>query len=423
MINQIKKCLLENPKVTDWLIHQVSTDSHQAFYVMQKLETTRLVQTEEYTVTVYTRFIKDEIEYLGSSSFAIFHKLSKKELSKLIDDAVFAASFIKNKAYNLVIGAKKRSWKDPKSEIEPFELLENIAKLFILESTENIRFNSLELFHTSTTTRVVNSRSVDLKKTTNKVFVESIPSYDGEGLKVELYKPFTYLSVDYDLIKNDAANALCDVKTRYLATKIQDVSLIDVILKDLETSEFFETLIEDYSYTSVYKQNTDKVIGDSIQKDIVGDRINIGYVPSSKANAFDGDGIILKNIQVITDGILTSFYGKNQYAQYLNLQPSGDMDMISVQKGSAKYAQMTKKTHIEILALSGIQIDMYSGYIGGEVRLALYFDGKNKFPVSGFSFSGNINTCLSSITISKEMTKLARYIGPKYIKLTNMKIL
>jgi predicted Zn-dependent protease len=84
---------------------------------------------------------------------------------------------------------------------------------------------------------------------------------------------------------------------------------------------------------------------------------------------------------------------------------------------------MKKKPHLEIIALSGIQIDMYSHYIGGEVRLAVYFDGKEYHPVSGFSFSGNIEKCLSALVMSKETTVLQGYEGPKYILLKNMEIL
>jgi predicted Zn-dependent protease len=86
-------------------------------------------------------------------------------------------------------------------------------------------------------------------------------------------------------------------------------------------------------------------------------------------------------------------------------------------------ASMAKKPHLEILALSGIQIDVFSGYIGGEVRLAVWFDGKRRQPVSGFSFSGNIDQALSDVVLSRETVDSVRYRGPRYLKLKNMDIL
>ena len=110
-------------------------------------------------------------------------------------------------------------------------------------------------------------------------------------------------------------------------------------------------------------------------------------------------------------------------SQYLGLKPSGLLATIVVGKGKTSYERMKKKPHLEIIALSGIQIDMYSHYIGGEVRLAVYFDGKEYHPVSGFSFSGNIEKCLSALVMSKETTVLQGYEGPKYILLKNMEII
>ena len=112
MINQLKKALQANPMVHDYLINEVKTISHQAFFVMQKLETKRLVETNEYHVTVYHRFNLDQMDYLGSASFAISRKYSKLELALKIEEAIYAASLIKNKTFELVQGQKKQSWKE-----------------------------------------------------------------------------------------------------------------------------------------------------------------------------------------------------------------------------------------------------------------------------------------------------------------------
>jgi predicted Zn-dependent protease len=423
MINQLKKALQANPMVHDYLINEVKTISHQAFFVMQKLETKRLVETNEYHVTVYHRFNLDQMDYLGSASFAISRKYSKLELALKIEEAIYAASLIKNKTFELVQGQKKQSWKEKPITDHPFEAIDAIASTFFAQSSDTIRFNALEVFHTQTTTHTVNSRKVDLTKTTYKIMVEAIPSYDGETQKVELSKFYHYKHLDLVIIQNDAKTALKDVEVRYLANRIEKRFRVDVILRDQEVAEFFENLISDYSYDQVYRQATDKVIGDAIQKDVLGEWLSIGLIPTSKADRFDRDGVILKPIEVVENGIIKNYYGSNQYAQYLNFEPSGIMDMIRVPKGKTAFSTMQKKPHLEIIALSGIQIDIYSGYIGGEVRLAVYFDGKHYRPVSGFSFSGNIDQSLSSLRLSKELTALSNYQGPKYLKLTNMEII
>ena len=423
MIKQLIKALKATKTITGWLIDENTTKAAQAFYVMQKLETTRLVDTLEYNVTVYKDFSENGVAYTGSSSFALSHKLSTKELTAKIEEAAFAASLVKNKQYALVPGTTRKSWKQKPFGYEPFALLDQIAKVFFAEAQANLRFNSLELFHTTVTNHVVSSLGVDYKKTLHRIDVEAIPSFDGHDNKVELYRYFTYKKVDFDVFRSDAKTALSDVTARYEAKAISNVTKTDVMLRDEDVRSLFENLIEDYSYDSVYRKTTDKVIGDAIQKDVKGEYLNIAMQPASKADAFDRDGVLLKPINLIQQGVIANYFGSNQYAQYLGLKPNGNLRTIVVSKGQSNLAKMAKKPHLEIIALSGIQIDMYAHYIGGEVRLAIYFDGKYYHPVSGFSFSGNIDSCLSSLSMSKEKVSLHGYEGPKYVMLRNMEIL
>lgn len=423
MIKQIIKALKENSKVTDWLINEVETESNQAFYVLQKLETTRKQKTKEYSITVYHKHSENGVDYVGSSTFQVSHKLKKSELAQKIEEAVFASSFIKNKAFELVKGDKKKTWKEKDYEFEPFELIDRIANIFFNESKSNVRFNALEVFNTKTTSNLVNSQGVNYKKTLNKVNVEAIPSYDGEEEKVELYQYYTYDKVNFDVIKNDAVQAIKDVTTRFEAKGITEKNTIDIILKDQEVASFFLNLIENFSYQGVYKHRTDKKIGDMIQKEAINDLLSISLIPNSKADAFDRDGIILQPTKVIDQGKLISYFGDNQYAQYLETNPSGIMKKIKVEKGKLSKEKLTKKPHLEIVSLSGIQIDTYSNYIGGEVRLAIYFDGENYFPLSGFSFSGNFENCLKTLVLSKEVVDTNNYQGPKYLKVSNMEII
>ena len=423
MINLLVKVLSESDLITDFMIHENVTHSIQSFYVMQKLETTRLVDTKEYHITVYKNFTLKGIQYTGSSSFALSHKMTRKEIEEKIKEAAYAASFVKNKPYALVQAVKKRSWSDQKYNIEPFQLLDQIAQTFFAQSKPNLRFNSLELFYNMLVKRIVSSRGVDYKKTQYQTQIEVIPSYDGQDDKVELYKFYTHKTIDFKTIENNAKQALEDVKTRYLAKPFKDIKKVDVILREEDLKELIENIIEDYSYESIYRKNTEKVIGDAIQSNVTGEFLNIDLKPSSRADGFDQDGVLLAPIHVITDGIITNYYGSNQYAQYLDMKPNGMLKTISLPKGMSSHKKMTKDVHLEIIALSGIQIDMYSGYIGGEVRLAVYFDGKTHHPVSGFSFSGHIEQSLSTLSFSKEMIKIAGYEGPKYIKLLNMDIL
>ncbi len=418
MIKQLVKILNEVKEVSAYRIIEKSELSHQAFYVLGKLETKRVVDTTEYHITIY----KEYDEYMGSSSFVISHKLSKKEILKKIEEAIFASSFVKNKVYHLVNGGKKRSFKDTPFPEKPEECIAKIANIFHCASTEHAKFNALEIFVNQRKTHLVTSQNVDLVKTNYNIEVEAIPSYDGEQ-KVELYKFYRYITLDDAQVKQDADDAIQDVTTRYFAKKIEGVHQTDIILKGNDVSEFFYNAIEDYSYASIYNGNTDKKIGDMIQSEDAKTKLNIYFNKSTKANAFDNDGILINKHQIIENGKLVNFYGSNQMGQYLNIVPSGVADELEVQKGRTNYDKLTKGNYLEIIALSGIQIDVYNDYIGGEIRLAVYHNYNEITPVSGMSFSGSFKECLNNLELSKEEIKIKGYKGPKYIKLKHLHII
>jgi len=72
--------------------------------------------------------------------------------------------------------------------------------------------------------------------------------------------------------------------------------------------------------------------------------------------------------------------------------------------------------------MSGLQVDFYSDYIGGEVRLAYYHAGGKVVPVTGISISGKLSQVLESIRFSMETTVAGGYNGPKMALVQDMKI-
>ena len=419
-VNKIIKTL-ENKNIDKWLIREVKTKSIEQFFVLQKLETTRSVDTTEIYVTIYKEFEENNNKYLGNYSFIINNNISIKELEQLIDEAIYASSFVKNEYYELVKADKKKSYKDKNKPNNPFELLQDISKIFINSSNESCMFNSLELFYNETEVHLLNSEGVDYKKDVFKIMVEAIPSYKDDNFKTELYRMFTYDSINMDKIKEDSKNAIKDVLLRAKAIKNNFKGKTNIILKDENVRELFFELISTIDYSSVYSKSNFKSIGEDLQSNPK-TKLTLSLIPSSKADYFDSDGVLLKETLVVSEGKINDYYGSNRFAYYLNMKPNGMLRKIKVKKGNKTIDKLKAKPYIEIIDLSGIQLDLYAGYIGGEVRLAKYFDGKDTYPISGFSFSGNLNECINEFELSKEETNINGYTGAKYVLLKNIEI-
>ena len=72
--------------------------------------------------------------------------------------------------------------------------------------------------------------------------------------------------------------------------------------------------------------------------------------------------------------------------------------------------------------MSGLQLDIYNDYIGGEVRLSYYFDGEREIPVTGISISGKLSDALANMRLSDTATVYEGYLGPKWASFGGIEI-
>jgi PmbA protein len=90
--------------------------------------------------------------------------------------------------------------------------------------------------------------------------------------------------------------------------------------------------------------------------------------------------------------------------------------------GTACPKCLTAAPYLEVLSMSGLQVDFFNDYIGGEIRLAYYCDGEKITPVTGISITGSLKQVLSSIRLSATGAVYDGYCGPEKAILQDMKI-
>ena len=110
---------------------------------------------------------------------------------------------------------------------------------------------------------------------------------------------------------------------------------------------------------------------------------------------------------------LISSYGNKQYASYLNLEPTGNLNIIELNCGNKNIKDMNN--YLELVSLSGLQVDLFNDYIGGEVRLALLHENDKITPFTSFSIQGKLSDVLNNLILSKEEIINNNYHGPKLL--------
>ena len=416
--------LQTHEQVSDYKINLRRKESYELFFVKGKVETVRCTDTCDQEVTVYV----DHGGCRGHAQFFVYPSTTEEQIKTNIDEAVEKALLIDNPAFTLPAGETGDYVVESNfSDYEPAELAAKIANaVFAANDIEHAALNSVEVFVNRHTATVQNSRGLSKTQLRYTAMVEAIPTYNGETQSVELYQDYSFNRLDEAVLRREIASRLAEVKARYEAVRPDFTMDCPVILNKMELMELFWSIADHLDYASVYGRSGLFQKGDRIQKAPESDRIGItmaGQAPGSCASSrFDVDGVTLERARIVEDGRAVGYYGANRFGQYLGETPTGILPCLCVDPGSAAAEAFRQGTYFEVLSMSGLQVDFYSDYIGGEVRLAYYHDGTRTVPVTGVSVSGSLSDVLNRLTLSAAAAVEGSYVGPEKALLRGMKI-
>ena len=420
-MNTVTELLRADSRVSGYKFNIHKKESFELFFVKGRLETVRSTDTCDREVTVYV----DHDGFRGDAQFFIYPSTTAEQLRALIDEAVGKALLIDNQAYEL---PEKQTGsytvESNFADYAPGQLAGLIAEaVFSANDIPNASLNSVEIFLNRHTETVVNSRGLDKTQVRYDAMVEAIPTYNGEKQSVELYQQYNFSTMDPEAIRAEIAGKLAAVKARYEAVTPEQPLDCPVVLNRQELAELFGSIAQDLNYASVYAHANLFRKGQPIQKEPTGDPIGItmtGQIPGSVRSArFDSDGLSLGSIRLVEEGQAVNYYGSNRYGQYLGETPTGSLPCLAADPGTAGTPQ---GAYLEVISMSGLQVDLYNDYIGGEIRLAYYHQGGQVLPVTGISISGCLSQVLNTIRLSSDTAVYRGYQGPAQAILSQMKI-
>ena len=427
----ITDALKAQPQISDYKINVHNKQSTELFYVKGRLETVRRTDSCDKEVTVYVR----HGEYLGDARFFVYASTTPQQLAQRIEEAVGKALLIDNPVYTLPEGDAGPAVCRVESnfeEYEPAALAHRIAKTVHAavpaaeSAAESTALNAVEVFVNRHTERVINSRGLDKTQVRYDAMVEAIPTCNGEAMSVELYEQYNFSRFDEQALSARIAARMAEVRARYRAAAPAAPLAGRVVLHAQELGELFWNIADNADYATVYSRSGLFQKGDAVQKDRTGDPIGItaaGQVPGSCRSAvFDTDGLTLGSIRVVEDGRMVNYFGSNRYGQYLGEQPTGVLGCLCVDAGTADEETFAAAPYLEVLSMSGLQVDFYSDYIGGEVRLALWHENGSAVPVTGISIAGKLSEVLGGIRFSRNVVTEGSCRGPETALLENMQI-
>lgn len=418
--NEIIACLKANKKVDGYEISLTKKDSRELFYVLKHLEINRAVKTETIIVEVYSIDAKGT----GSSLITVTAADDKASLNKKINAAISKAKAAKNNYYPLAKKSNNISCKD-EGKLELNDIACNVAKaVFKADIYKQGWINSTEIFVSKINKQFINSNGIKHTDCSFKIEVECIPTWvNAKKEEFELYKFYKSNAIDYKAITAEVSEILNLAKDRSIALKLKDVKLpkdIKVLVKNDMRDVLTNNMCAEMSYRYQFMKMNHYNVGDIVSKNpfdlTMKNEIN-GCADSRK---FDNHGVTLSSKKIIAKGIAKDTFGDIQFGHYLGVKEiTGNLPVCEL---SAKGVDYKNEKHLIIETFSSPQLEENSGYWGGEVRLARYFDGKKYIPLTGFSISGNIYEDMKHMEFSKEKAISSGYKGPKYFIFKNISI-
>lgn len=430
-MKRLLKALKNAKGISGWKVNAQETESCELFYVDKRLETNRATDVEDYLVTIYV----DEGDKRGSATFTYYPYMDEKEIKEKIAEAVFASKFTFNRFFELP-SPEEVPLEETKTNLsaKPLsKIIKDVQKaLFKADKFKDGYLSATEIFLYKIDERIVNSKGVDLTFTQYKGEIETIPSWKKKDDEVEIYDMIRFACFDPKEIESKVKESLLLAKARAKAKTLRPKKLpegISIIIQDEEVEQVFADFAYDLNYAAKYQQRNHYEIGNSVQGDeISGSKLSLKMVPTYpnaiNSAPVDDDGVVLHEVSLIEDGIAKNRWGSYRFGYYLGVDhPTGVIPVIEVKEGSKSFEEMKKGPYIRCVRFSGMQLDSYYGFIGGEVRLGFYFDGKKEIPVTGFSISGDFHALKGKMEYSSETVTRPNYHGPKYIEIKGMQII
>ena len=420
------KEIFDNTKgLYGYRIIENTVNSYELFFVHKDLETVRSTDSKATYVTVYT----EHDGRIGDSAFQIYQSMTEDDIKKKIEQAVARADLVSNEPYELVDkGILEAGLPTNLDKYEPEELGRLIADaVYAADTVPGGSINALEIFIYKDVKHVINSRGVDKTQTVYRVMIEAIPTFTDDKQSVELYEDYRFTVFDPEKLTAEIAEKMREVADRSKAQRPGKELNINVVLRPHEIVRLASELAHDQGYGSIYMHANLHKEGDNLQEGDC-DKLNItmkAVIPGSERSAyFDDDGAQLYDTEVIKDGVVCGSFGSNRFGQYLKVQrPSGDLKCVSLGKGTLTDEEIKSEPYIDCVSMSGLQLDLYNDYIGGEIRLAYYFDGEKTVPVTGITMSAKLSEVLSSLRLSEKTDVSGAYEGPVRALLKKVSVL
>ena len=429
MINTIcRAAQAQNIRV--YSITETLSESAEFYFIRRNLDMSRRTKVHTYQVTVFRDFEENGVSYRGRASVMIDDSMGEGQIEDKLAAAYYSASFAKIRWYPLPCGVRSKGTEDSRPELADHwdQMGLELAQAAFEAETEfagrqTVFLNSLEVFAKKTTTRLVNSEGTDVAYIRSRLNGEVVAQCP-EPQDVETYESFSYEELDEDAVKAKVAQTLSRTLDRSAAVNAAPAGQYRLILSDQYVSTVMNYFKERSHASLIYQRYSAYHKGDCVQdsgdrEPVRGDLLQMWLTAT---DPYSDEGIMMKDRTLLTDGVLQTIHGGSRFCYYLDTEPTGDYEKITVGAGRVSFNEMKKTPYLHVVNFSDFQMDALTGNFGGEIRLAYLYDGHQIRCVTGGSVNGSILTAQKYLTLSRETQNQQYFSGPLAVSIEGVTV-
>lgn len=429
IIDSIAEILNSHSALSAWQIRRTASRSNQLYLIGHDTESKRSVETDRFTINV---FVEREIEgkkVMGESECLY---IPGEDLKTKIEQSAAMAALVVNEPFTLPEAGQEYEQPetvDPEIKERPGDVISRIKDdiFSAVDSEKGLCLSAAEIYASHQEITLLNSRGLRVEREETEIYVEFVLLAGRDGCEdVEAgtacrSRFYNNLRIG-DTIK-DYAGYACDS----LTAKLPPTGKFDVVFSGEALDTLFNWFTVQAGGVASYQRWSKFEEGIPVVENPEGERLTLISNPllagGMRTRSFDVQGLPLKRLEVVKDGIFQSRTASKRYADYLGIPPVGDFANVEVAPGVMPKDEIFQGGPIlHLCRFSTFEPNGITGAFSGEIRSGWLIDKGKRTPVKGGAVTGTIQEAFKRAYFSKEIVQREAYKGPAYVKLCGLDI-
>ena len=333
------------------------------------------------------------------------------------------ASYVKNPYYEL----NKKAGEGLEKDYDPQQMARDFIEAMQQIPETSCEFvNSYEIFAESCKKRYVNSEGIDVTISYPSSTVEVVVNARDDAHEIELYRLYTAGTCDRDNLVKEITQTLKYGKDRLVAVPTPALGKATVLFPTMDSTEIYKWFARRMHAQYKYRGFSNWEKGKPICDDVKGDTFTIKAVKelpnSSKNMPVDAEGAKIRDMYIIKENVPENFWGDAQFRYYLGVTDGFIAGNFVAEGGTLSESEIRSGNYLEPVEFSDFSIDVITGDIAGEIRLAYLHEGDKITPVTGGSVSGSLLELIKDARFSKETRQYDNCLIPSVTRLSNVTV-